>query len=131
MTKVQMKHLAEAEQALTDLGKLSLPVALMYRVFKMRRQVRESLDLARELGEQILQQCGRPDKHGNLRVTQGGENWDSYQKLVAEVMHQEVQIDGRLTLQELAAEFDKNPPEGYANILFGLGPLLEDSGSAA
>jgi hypothetical protein len=124
--QISFKDIVEVENGLAALGREILPVKMAWKVAKLRKLLRPALESRQEKMQAISKKYGTPDKEGSLRIRPADASWEEAQGFLKIINEQVVEVDDADTfkLSELNAEFEKDPPAEFANILVALGPLL-------
>jgi hypothetical protein len=125
MATFKLNELQEAARQIAALGALSLDVQLAVRVKRIRKRIAGELETWAEQYNEIIEEFSSPDPiTGEPGIHPSRAGWTDAQKKITRLGLDTCEIEGWITEAELKADLAKSKPAGYANILFGLDPLI-------
>jgi hypothetical protein len=120
MAQFKLAELREAEMQIVALGKLSLDVQLAVRIKRIRKRIAAEQEIWAEQYNSIVEEYTKD----GAPLTSNDEGWSACQKRLDELGKVTCEIEGQITMSELDKDLGKKKPEGFANILFALDPLI-------
>lgn len=122
--KVRNKDINRIGQALALLSKQKLSTKLSWFISSIRKQLLHYAETYQEERFKIIQEYGDPIGSGEVGFLLGTEKGKEGRDKLKELDSLEFEFPNGLHKSMLDEQFKDKVPEGYADIIFGLDPIL-------